>query len=391
MKKRVLFWSNRVAGLTVALLVANAHAAEVRHLTLDQAVQLAIKQNRSLKIVRLKVEENRQKKAQDHSGYFPTITNQSNALHITELQKILVPAGGLGNVSGSLIPGAAVNLNQGKNNLFSSGTMLAQPVTQLIRIHQQNRIAAAEVATARDDVKKAENEVALQVHTLYYGILISQLQKKAAEQQSEFANESLRESEDDVRNGSALKVALIGNRAELLEGKQAELTSDLQIADYQAALNDLLGLALDTKLELDPVVPATSETVSKTEYLKIAWAENPEILAAEESVQKARAGVKAAKSAYIPDITAYARDSYQNGVPFFVHNFGEFGVHLSYDVFDFGKRRAAIREREVQLAEAEQNVDRLKDEVAVSVELSYDKFERTKSMVEVSREVVRLR
>ena len=194
-----------------------------------------------------------------------------------------------------------------------------------------------------------------------------------------------------MRNGSALKVAVIGNRAELLEGKQAELTSDLQIADYQAALNDLLGLALDTKLELDPVVPATSETVSKTEYLKIAWAENPEILAAEESVQKARAGVKGARSAYIPDITAYARESYQDGVPFLVHNFGEFGVHLSYDVFDFGKRRAAIGEREVQLAEAEQNVQRLKEEVAVSVERSYDKVERTRSMVAVAQEVVRLR
>ena len=381
----------RVAGLAIVFLITSARAAEVYHLTLDEAVQLAIKQNRSLKIARLKVEENQQKKAQDRSAYFPKLTNESNALHITELQNILIPAGGLGNVGGTLIPGATINLNQGKDNWFSSGTMLAQPITQLIRIRQQNRIAAAEVATARNDVKKAENEVALQVHTLYYGILISQLQRKAAEQQTQFANESLRESEDDVRNGSALKVAVIGNRAELLEGKQAELTADLQLVDYQTELNNLLGLPLDTELELDPVVPAASETVSKAEYLKIAWAENPEILAAEESVQRARAGVKAAKSAYIPDVTAYARDSYQNGIPFLVHNFGEFGVHLSYDVFDFGKRGAAIREREVQLAEAEQNVQRLKEEVAVSVERSYDKVERTRSMVAVAQEVVRLR
>ena len=131
------------------------------------------------------------------------------------------------------------------------------------------------MATSRDDVKKAENDVALQVHTLYYGILISQLEKKAAEQQTEFANESLRENENDVRNGNALKVAVIGSRAELLEGKQAELTADLQIADYQTELNDLLGLPLDTELELDPVVSTTSDTLPKVEYLKIAWAENP--------------------------------------------------------------------------------------------------------------------
>ncbi len=32
-----------------------------------------------------------------------------------------------------------------------------------------------------------------------------------------------------------------------------------------------------------------------------------------------------------------------NGEPFLVHNLGAFGISLSYDVFDFGKRRAAVR------------------------------------------------
>jgi len=56
--------------------------------------------------------------------------------------------------------------------------MIAQPLTQLLRIRQENRVAAAEAATSRDDLKNAENEVALQVHSLYYAILVVQLQKK---------------------------------------------------------------------------------------------------------------------------------------------------------------------------------------------------------------------
>jgi outer membrane protein TolC len=67
-------------------------------------------------------------------------------------------------------------------------------------------------------------------------------------------------------------------------------------------------------------------------------------------LRKARAGVAAARTAYIPDVTAFARHSYQDGVPFLVRNFGTFGVSLSYDVFDFGKRRAAVREREIEVA-----------------------------------------
>jgi outer membrane protein TolC len=186
-------------------------------------------------------------------------------------------------------------------------------------------------------------------------------------------------------------MAAISSRAELLEGQQSMLTADLQLSDFKTELNDLLGLPLDTDLQLDPAVPTNFDRLAKLEYLKIAWAENPEILSAEETVRKARAGVAAARTAYIPDITAFARHSYQDGVPFLVRNFGTFGVSLSYDVFDFGKRRSAVREREVQLAEAEQNVERLKEQVAVSIERSYNKVERTRSMVNVASEVAKLR
>jgi outer membrane protein TolC len=264
-------------------------------------------------------------------------------------------------------------------------------LTQLIRIRQANRIAAADVAVSRDDLKKAETEVALQVHTAYFGILIARLQTQAAEQQSAYASERLRESEEDVRNGSALNVAAIQGKAGLLESQQSVLTAELQLSDLNTELNDLLGLPLDTQLDLDAAVQTSIELRSREEYLQTAWSENPEILAAEEAVRKAKAGVAAAKSAYIPDITAYARQSYQDGVPFLVQNFGTFGVNLTYDVFDFGRRRSAVREREAQLAQAEEDLQRLKDQVAVGIDREYNKLERTRSMVEVAKQVVELR
>ena len=389
----ILGKSLRISAAAGVLLLCAAPAlrAEVRRLRLEEAVRLAVVQNRTLKIARFKVQENEHRKEGARSSYFPTITNQSNALHISELQNVTIPPGGLGTTAWFPIPGQSTTLPQGKQTLYSSGTMITQPLTQLLRIHQENRIAAAEVANSRDELKNAENEIALQVHALYFGILVTQLQKKAAEQETSFATESLRENENDIRNGSALQVAEIQSRAELLQGQQSVLTAELQIEDYMVELNDLLGLPLDTKLELEPEVATNFETLTKAEYVKMAWDENPEIRSAEEAVAKARAGVAAAKTAYIPDITAYARHSYQDGVPFFVRNFGTVGINLSYTLWDSGKRRAAVREHATQLAEAEQNLERLKDGVAVSIERSYNKLERTKNMVNVATQVAQLR
>ena len=127
------------------------------------------------------------------------------------------------------------------------------------------------------------------------------------------------------------------------------------------------------------------------EYVQTAWANNPEIASAEESIKKARAAVASAKSAFIPDITAYASDTWQNGVAFVVPNFGTVGVRLNYDVFDFGKRRAAVKEHEAQLSEAEENLQRLKDSLSAQVERDYNAVERTKNLVAVADQVVALR
>lgn len=388
-RERIFRFTATVGALFLCAMSSLAN--EARHLTLTEAVHLALQQNRTLKTARFKVQENQYRKEAARSDYLPTITNQTNVLHLTELQDLSIPAGAFGVAAGVPVPNSGTLLPQGKNTLFSSGTMIAQPLTQLLRIHQENRVAAAEVATSRDDLKNAENEVALQVHSLYYAILVVQLQKKAAEQQTSFATDNLRDNENDVRKGSALQVATIQSRAELLQGQQSVLTAELQLQDYTTELNDLLGLPLDTKLELDAQVEASFETLPKDEYVKEAWEENPEIRAAEEAVEKARAGVAAAKTAYIPDITAYARHSYQDGVPFLVRNFGDFGIHLNYTLWDFGKRRATLREHSAQLAEAQENLEHLKDQVAVAVERSYNKLERTKSMVNVAAQVAELR
>jgi outer membrane protein TolC len=369
-----------------------AFAAEAVKLTLPEAVRMALAQNHALKIARLKVVENEQKKVAARTGYFPDITNQSTVARTTAEQNIEIPAGAFGLLpGGGVVPNRDVLINQGAQTFVTSGTMATQPLTPLIRIHQANRIATSEVAASRDGLKKAENEVAVQVHEVYYGILSTGLQRLAAEEDVAYSKTRLRESEEDVRNGNALRVAAIEGQAGLLQSEQALLTLDLRLSDLNSELNDLLGLPLETPLLLSPVAPVSFNDSSREESLRLALAENPQISAAAEKVQQAKAAVTAAKSAYIPDVSAFARHSYQNGVPFLVHNFGTFGVALTYDVFDFGKRRAVVREREAQLQQAEENLTRLKEAVGVQIERSLNKVERTRQMLQVASEVVKLR
>ncbi len=382
----------RLAIGVLACVPAIGFAADSVTLTLPEAVKLALAQNRELKIARLKVRENEQKKAGVKTDYFPQLKNNSTFLHTTALENIEIPTGAFGSLpNAGLVPTHNVLIDQGNQTFETIGTGLTQPLTPLIRVRQENRIAASQVLASRDDVKKAENQIAVKVHEAFYGILIARLQKQAAEQDNDYARTRLRESQESLRDGSALNFDVLDSQAGLLQSEQSALTIDLQLSDLNTELDDLLGLPLGTALVLTPVEVTNSADLSREELLRIAFASNPQITSAMQTVEQAKAGVAAAKSAWIPDVSVFARQSYQNGVPFLVRNFGTFGVVMNYDVFDFGKRRAALREREVQLAEAQENVERLKEAVGVEIQQSVNKVARTKRMLQVASEVVKLR
>jgi len=376
-----------IAVVACAFAVASGAMAQERHLTIQEAIDLALRANHGLRAASYQVSAEEEKRRIAKSNYFPSITNESNLLHITDLQRIEVPAGAFG----SGIPTSNVFLTQGTRTLESSGTMIAQPITQLIKIHQANKNAAADVNLSQASLKKASTDVVFRVHELYYRVLTSQLQREAAELQITSGSENLNENVEQVKNGSLLEVSRLESRASLLEAQQALLTTDMQIADLTIQLNDVLGLPLNTKLVLDPNVDVSLDLPLREESLKTAFNDNPEIKEAVQALAKARAAHSAAKAEYIPDVTAFARYSYQNGVPFVDRNFGTFGIHLSYDVFDAGKRSALIRERRDEVSQAQENLKQVKDEIEVRVNMIYNRLEVARAMVEVRKEYLAAR
>jgi len=94
---------------------------------------------------------------------------------------------------------------------------------------------------------------------------------------------------------------------------------------------------------------------------------------------------------WVPDVEAFARYSYQENVPFLARNFGTFGVHFGYDVFDSGRKKALVHEHQAQLSQAKENLAKLTDEVELAVETVYNKLDRTQQMLKVSEEVLALR
>lgn len=382
-----------IAVIMMALLLgASQVSAQSMELSLPEAVDLALKQNSVLKISRGKVNEARQKLVSARADYFPHLSNSTRYSVLSDRGLLTVPAGGLGTIPGvGPFPSQSVTFDQGSNTLLISDTTLSQPLTQLFKINEANSIAKSDQSIAEAEVKKAEDEVILTVHQLYYGLLIAHKQEEAVQAALVAAKESLRESEQGVLAGNQLEVAVTGSRANLLQNRQSLLAIENQIADLTSELADLLGLAPDLQLNLCEVDLTRSTTGTRDQYLSDALSRNPNLQEAKETVEKSRYAVGAARDEYIPDITLFARHTYQDGVPFIAHNIGTFGVQLVWNMFDWGKRGGVVGQRLAQLTQAEENRKRVEKRIAVDIDKAYRKLARTKMMIDVAREALALR
>jgi outer membrane protein TolC len=368
------------------------NSAGPRRLTLHEAVELALKHNHDVRLAGFSVDEKQHAKEAEKSSYFPSIHNDSNFARVTDTQLIEIHPGSLGTVDGTPIPAENSILNQGGRNLTTSGTQITQPLTSLLKIRRANDIAAADVKVLRAKAQLTSNDVALAVHEVYYAVLIAQAHRSATEARIQAAQDLESERIQQVKFGASLEKESIESRANFLQAKQELLTTDLQLTDLKLKLNDLVGLPLNTALDLDPTVGEVQESCPREECVATAKDVHPGIRAARAEVEKATAAVRLAKTdIWLPDVDAFGRYSYQNQVPFLAHNFGTFGVHFSYDLFDAGHKRAILHERESQLSEAKENLAKVTDQVELQVQTAYNKVERTQQMLKVSEEILALR
>ena len=252
---------------SVALLLAFAtpSQAQQKTITLDESLQLAMKKNSTVRIAAQKAREADAKVVQARANYFPVATNQTDAIHTSQTDSMTIPRGILGSYPGTgPLPGTDVKIPLSEQNWVLSQTTVAQPLTQMFKIHAGVSAAEAEARMAHDDLERAQNEVSLNVKKVYYGLLSTQERKRAAELRLQAGEERLKESKDATQSGVALQVKVLEGEAEIAEARHTLGSLEDQIADMTNSFNDLVGLPLPTETELiEPVEqPDEEQTIA---------------------------------------------------------------------------------------------------------------------------------
>jgi outer membrane protein TolC len=372
-----------VSGVTQIDLLPGAidrAAAGARRVTLQQAQQLATAAaNPLVRLGQYQVEAAEQHRRGVKALYFPNVSGQFLNLHLSEEP---------GQLLTFQRPFAGTTLTVPVNVIAQDQSALnftvVQPITPLFQVRQLVKIARADENIARAKAGMTVAERASLVEKNYFDLLVAERELVSAGA----AAKNVQAKWVTVSNSAAARVSSEQQKDVIGAGRSLLLAAG-RVKDLTASLAEMLGLPVDTRLELVPPAPLV-ENLSLDDAAVDATVGNAQIIEAEQTAVKAHAGSTLAKTAYIPTVAIMGGWLYQTGLADTVlpRDFAYVGVVATYTLFDSGKREHTVKEASAQAKAADLGVELTKAKVAAAVKTSYLDLERSRDLVQLARRLV---
>lgn len=349
------------AGLIVT--AANAAAAQRETappvLALDRAIALARQQNRPLQAARLDVDSATREIETFRAQRKPLFDVKVGTGTLVAPLSFRFAEGVFGTLPATgPIPPSDVTITTNPRISTVVFASVIQPLTQLPRIGHGVTAAELGAQVAAEQVRLQEATLVANVRKAYYAIVQAESAMRAREESLRYARELLRLTEQYEAQRVALPADLIAARAGVEEQQQQAAISGRAADGYREQLNLLLGRDVDEAFTAEPFRPAAPSEVQLDAAESMAIAARPEVRIARLQARRAEAGLAAAKTPGMPDLSVAFEYTGFYGFEVLPHHGALFGVLATWEPWDWGRRkaereRARLRQEQAALAATE--------------------------------------
>ena len=394
-KKYVLKNPGIATGLVILFsLGITSVQAQTSNINLQMVTDSTLHHNHLLAIRDLQEQEMQAKVSESKVKYFPKVTAMAGYTYLKNLPTLTIPQGALGTIPTSAanlyLPEANTTYTLGNNNMLNAGVLAYQPISQLFLINSSVKVSTIEREIATEEKKRAITQLKEGVEKVYFGLLITQKQKEAAEIKIQLAQQKLKQAEDALSAGKIIDINTAGLMASLAENEQELLKLENQFDAYKNDLSNLSGIALNDNIRLEDV-EVNPELLGEMNSFTSQLEKNPDIQLARLTAQKASLGVQASKRSFIPDLGIVGGYAYQTGMDLLPENNPFVGLSLSWDVQGVFTDSYKLQQRKLQ---QQQSVEKLKDteeKMANEIEQAYKETHQAIRLIEVAEKVVHYR
>lgn len=358
------------------------------HLSLDEAIETALEHNHLLAGTARVVDEAVERTNALRTGRLPTLRLEAYELRWLNDLDFTVPAGALGTVPplGPLPPQDSTFTVEGDYGGVAMVSM-SQPITQQYRIGLGVEIARLDRRIAEEELRRERQRVAAEVRTTYYqisateqGIVALRDLVRSVEELDAVTKRYL--SEGLVLRSDALEVV-----ARLALERQRLAAAENGLTTQQEHLNQVLGRDVTTPFRVampsDLAPPAAGLTLEEARAR--AHVSRAEIRRASLLTARADTARRLATAGWIPDLSltaSYARLSNFETLP---DDVGTVGLYLSWEPFDWGRKRHEAAQRVHQTERAREGREETAQQIVVEVGQRWRALKDSAALLEAMR------
>ena len=162
-------------------------------------------------------------------------------------------------------------------------------------------------------------------------------------------------------------------------------SSENGLATEREHLNQLLGRDLNTAFRVDAMPEEDATDLSLAAARDKASQNRPEVREAFLKEKQAEYARRIAKADYIPDLSLTVRYQGLNNVKVLPQNVGVAGFYLTWEPFDWGRRRNNIAEKTRTVEQARNGLHETESQIAVEVGTKYRKWREASLLLKATR------
>ena len=356
-------------------------------LTLQQAIEAAEANNRAIRAARLESAKALTEVNVARTYRLPAFSVAALGSQSLAHLGLTFPLGSLGVYPGiGPIPGKSTTLTGPLQPAGIFYASIAQPLSQQHKIGLGIKLARVGAEIADETVRSRQQTTVNEVRRLYYGVLQAESGQRSLQATVEFLKQLDQDTGRNVAQRVALQAESLDVKAQLVQAEFALLKLQDPLETQKQQLNRLMGRHPETPFEVDPLTATDFEMPDLKEAYAKAIESRPEIRLARLQVKKAELDHRLKRAERIPDVSLTMTNvATVNLSPILPNRLSVVGVQVTWDVYDWGRKRKQAEEK--RLAEEQASLDESDIEAQIIVEVAhqYRKLIEARKEVEVAQ------
>jgi outer membrane protein len=366
-------------------LPANAPGGVMR-LTLEQSVNLALKQNTTAQIAQIAAKEAVEQKNISRADLLP----QANLSVGEEWQRINLAAEFGGGGFPGLPPGTVFPGHIGPFALFSAGVGFNGQIFDLT-LFRRYQAARSSADASRLDAQSTREQVILLVVSQYIGTLRATADVQASQSRVDLAQALYDQAADLQKQGVGTGIDTLRANVELQNEKQRLIEAQAQRETNLFGLSRLLNLDPRQQVDLaDSLSFFETPQPELEESIEQGLAARPEWKSLEEQIKSANYEKKASSESRLPSAHFNGNYTQLGTSPTAVIPTYTYSGSISMPIFTGGRIHAEIARANLEIQRIEQQQDDLRNQIALEVKTALINLGSARNEVQVANSGVQL-